>query len=229
MKTMFKKSMCFLKQPIEHHGLSNPCAVEDVRWRERKLEGFSLIEITVAIGIVAFSFISILGLIPVGLNRFHAAIDTSVSKQIFQRLVNEAGQTDYSALVGTNSVVGSTFRSPQGAGNPAVPSIRYFDSQGNEVIPATTGTPHPAEKARIVYWVNTRIMVAPELPGAAAGNSDIAMVTMQVVNNPGNSDLDIKLLESGGANDTAKPLRNLWKSGAGFAVSTHSIMIARNK
>ncbi|MEI6071372.1 MAG: Verru_Chthon cassette protein B [Verrucomicrobiae bacterium] len=126
--------------------------------------GFSLVEVTLAIGIVAFAFLTILGLIPTGLRTFRGAIDTSVSGQIFQRIVNEAQQTDFDTLVATTQ------------------TTRYFDDQGNDV----------ASAGNWIYQVNTRILPSTDLPdGTAGANANLATITVQIAKNPGNAALDL--------------------------------------
>ena len=118
-----------------------------------------------AIGIVSFAFLTTLGLIPTGLKTFRSAIDTSVGGQIFQRVINEAQQTDFDTLVGS------------------VPAVRYFDDQGNELDSGL------ASKA--IYHVNTRILPSTALTttGTAASNASIATITVQIAKNPGNTAL----------------------------------------
>ncbi len=131
----------------------------------RRSGGFSLVEVTMAIGIVSFAFLTTLGLIPTGLKTFRSAIDTSVGGQIFQRVINEAQQTDFDTLVGS------------------VPAVRYFDDQGNELDSGL------ASKA--IYHVNTRILPSTALTttGTAASNASIATITVQIAKNPGNTAL----------------------------------------
>lgn len=112
-----------------------------------------------AIGIVSFAFVGVLGLIPTGLNASRQAMDVSVGSQIAQRVINEAQQTDFSVLT---SATGT---------NP-----RYFDEQGNEV---TAADPH------VIYWVNTQIKPATSIPCTSGTNGSLATVTIQVANNPG--------------------------------------------
>ena len=131
----------------------------------RRSMGFSLVEVTMAIGIVSFVFLTTLGLIPTGLKTFHSAIDTSVGSQIFQRVINETQQTDFDTLVGS------------------VPAIRYFDEQGNELAPSLAG--------KAIYHVNTRILPSSLLTttGTAASNTSLATITVQIAKNPGNAPL----------------------------------------
>ena len=52
----------------------------------RSRAGFSLVEVALAIGIVAFAFVALLGLIPTGLNTFRQAIDKTNETAIVQDL-----------------------------------------------------------------------------------------------------------------------------------------------
>lgn len=140
--------------------------------RLRQRAAFSLVEVTIAIGIVSFAFVSVLGLIPTGLTTFRRAMDVSIGSQIAQRVINEAQQTDFNVLT---------------SGSHSAP--RYFDDQGTEVRPANSASLSASERARIIYWVNTQVQAATSIPyttGTAQLNENLATVTIQVVNNPGN-------------------------------------------
>ena len=187
--------------------------------------GFSLVEVSLAIGIMAFAFVSIFGLLPIGLNVFRQAIDTSVSSQIIQRVLNDAQETDFDQLtLGATGATNETLLAKNTL-DPAKGTVRWFDDQGNE-LPAATGA---------IYHVNTRIMPATTLPKAGTSTTDnknLATVTVQVANNPGNRQL---AFETGGSSDQDKPLRLLW-SGAyqgSTAVTvplvTFSAVVARNQ
>ncbi len=159
---------------------------------------FSLVEVALALGILSFALVGLMGILPVGLSTFHRSTDNSTGAQIAQRLINEAGQTDFSTLVGT---VAST------------PVVRYFDNEGNE-LPA-------ANKSQAVF--NTNLVVTSgtagtALPGGAAAtapNANLATVVVQVAVNPGNRSL------------TAGP-NQLWAATAGVTISTYAANVARN-
>jgi uncharacterized protein (TIGR02598 family) len=51
--------------------------------RHRSL-GFSLIEVAISLGIVAFAFVALLGVMPSGLSSFRTAIDSSNESWIMQ-------------------------------------------------------------------------------------------------------------------------------------------------
>lgn len=129
-----------------------------------------------AIGIVSFAFVGVLGLIPTGLTTFRRALDVSIGSQIAQRVINEAQQTDFSVLI---------------SGSCANP--RYFDDQGTEVVPANASALTTTERARVIYWVNTQVQPSTSIPftsGTSQLNGNLATVTIQVVNNPGNTPIN---------------------------------------
>lgn len=128
-------------------------------------EGFTLAEVALAAALVAFTFLSLFGLVPVGLNTFRASIDTSVTSQIAQRVINDAQQTDFTALVGA-------------ATTPFFQALRYFDDQATEK-PSATGA---------IYQVNVRVTPQTPLPqgATASSNVNLATVAVQVANNPAN-------------------------------------------
>lgn len=185
----------------------------------KRFSGFSLVEVTLAIGIVASAVVVVVGLFPSGMNTFRQAMNASVGGQIAQQLISEAQQTDFDTLRSPNNIpvapdydypVNTTFNKLD----------RYFDDQGGETMVASPGAPSAVEKLKIVYWVRTRVSPRSDLPNLAkvpgAGNPEIvnskviATVVIQIANNPSNQPL---AQEAGTADDSNSPLRNLW-SGA---------------
>lgn len=122
--------------------------------RRNVQRGFSLVEITMAIGIVAFAFVAIFGLVPIGLNTFREAMDTSVRAQIVQRVVFEAQQTDPKTLESRADV------------------LRYFDDEGTEVEPEAS-----------IYTTTMALLSETELPETAI-SQNIMTLTVKVAHNP---------------------------------------------
>ena len=60
--------------------------------------GFSLIEVAIAIGIVAFAFVALLGLMPAGLSSFRSAIDTSNESWIMQGINSMVQATEWKKI-----------------------------------------------------------------------------------------------------------------------------------
>ena len=131
------------------------------RLAARRTRAFSLVEVTLAMGIMSFALVGLMGLLPIGVSTFHNATDSSTGTQIAQRLLNEAQQTDFDQLI---------------AAAPTPLTFRYFDDQGNEVT--------PANKTQAVYYTNLVVVSGTTLPGGTS-NQNLATVSLQIANNPG--------------------------------------------
>jgi uncharacterized protein (TIGR02598 family) len=60
--------------------------------------GFTLVEVTISLGIVAFAMVSLVGMIPAGLSNFRGAMSQTVEAQIVQALSEDIALTDFSNL-----------------------------------------------------------------------------------------------------------------------------------
>jgi uncharacterized protein (TIGR02598 family) len=62
-----------------------------------RVEGkaFTLVEVLLAIGVVSFAMVGILGLIPAGLNTFRSTMFSSVESGIVHQLAGEVQRTDF--------------------------------------------------------------------------------------------------------------------------------------
>lgn len=80
--------------------------------------GFSLVEVTLALGIVAFALLSITGLMSTGLKNFASATDRSTMSRITATLAHDVLNGDFDA---------------------ALSNVRYFSVEGVEVPSAQVG------------------------------------------------------------------------------------------
>ena len=60
--------------------------------------GFSLIEVVLALGVVAFAFVALFGMLPVGLNAFNNSIDSTIESQIAESVMSQLRQAKFSQL-----------------------------------------------------------------------------------------------------------------------------------
>lgn len=115
--------------------------------------GFTLTEVVLALGIISFAFVPLLGLLPLGLDTSRQAIDATIEAQIVQSLGGKAQQTDFSNL---NALTNS---------NPS-----YFDYQGGKT-----------SEGSAIYKVSFDVTNATELPNS--GSTDkLATVTICILN-----------------------------------------------
>ncbi len=113
--------------------------------------GFTLVEVTMAIGIIAFAFIGIFQLLPIGLGVSRQAIDTTIETQIAQQMKTQALQTDFSLLSKLSEL-----------------ETACFDDQGR-----------PTEKSKAVYAAKFLVSNTTALaPGVQSAR--LATVTVHV-------------------------------------------------
>ena len=86
----------------------------------RDLRGFTLIEVTLAVGISAIALVGLLAMIPQGVMTMKRATDTAIEARIHQQLVSEIAQTDWQHR-------GKYDYRAQGG------DVRFFDDQGIEI------------------------------------------------------------------------------------------------
>lgn len=145
---------------------------------------FSLIETALALGIVAFAFVGLMGMLPAGLATFRGAVDTTVGAQIAQRVAADAQQADFDKLV------------PKSSTDFVILETRYFDDQGNEVKQTSLSK---------IYEVRTRASAPgnpdsnspqpsnftslPDSKGTRFHPRDSTILTIQIANNPGGKKL----------------------------------------
>ena len=121
-----------------------------------------------ALGIISFGLLSVIGVMPTGLTALRQAMDMTVESQIVQQITSKTLLTPYSQLSG--SFAGITY---------------YYDDEGTYIQPKDTQT-----KAR--YKVTTQLG-SPTYPGSAsltdatAVPESISTIRIAVVTMPGAS------------------------------------------
>lgn len=155
-------------------------------------KAFSLVEVAMAIGIVAFAFVALLGMLPTGMNTFQKAMETSLTSQIADKIASDLQGADFYTLL-------SEARLPHqnGTGELHAPMPRrYFDDQGTEIV-VQSEPPSAGERRRILYEAVTRISRMPEIPVSFVStityeSSDaLARYQIQVVTNPQGVDVQV--------------------------------------
>ena len=212
---------------------------------------FTLIEVAIAIGILAVSLVALLGLLPAGMNNFRKAMDISTTAQIAQKLLHDMEEAEFDQVVDVTHLPKDpadptnycaphfSFRAPTvgetGNSSNAVSKVRFFTDQGVEVVPPSLNpTSYPDlssalnkdAAATIVYHVNIRIIPRADLPTVSEDASEVAQITIQVARNPGNRKIPIV---TGSDSDPNVPNRNLFKSSTGVTIFTYHSMLGKNQ
>jgi len=132
--------------------------------RIQNSSAFSLVEVTLSIGIVAFGLIAILGLLPSGLQSFRGSIGRTVAAQVAQAIISETKQADFTSL--TNGITYSNYT--------------------QEGILAKTATD-------TIFTAEISVTNQSSVPGTGTTrfiNRSLALVKVRVVENPARAKLD---------------------------------------
>lgn len=119
----------------------------------KRRSGFSLAEVAIAMGIVTFSLVAVLGLLPIGLSSFREANEATIESQIISQISSEVALMPFSKI-------------PE----YAAAGPYYFDNDGRK-----------AEKeADAIFSVHTS-SATPNYPGKPATiNADLVNLQVRV-------------------------------------------------
>lgn len=213
----------------------HPIAAPRPQRRSSAGDGFSLVEVALALGLFAFCFVALIGLLPVGLNTFRSAMDTSASAQIFERIAADAELADFDALLATAETTG-------GVDYLLLP-LRYFDDEGEELL--TDASRDNAKYVALIRasrpgFANPAAHSADHplaLPSAGAkpfDPRDMTALTVQVVTSPGAGNAlalskSLRAAASDGAeNESPFLLSDADAARLNIRVLTRVVLVARN-
>ena len=219
--------------------------------RPDRAAGFTLVEVAIAIGILAVALVSLLGLLPAGMTNFRKAMDTSITAQIAQKILHDMEEAEFDEVIDvthlpkdpadpTNYCAPNfSFRAPAvgetDSNSNRVSKVRFFTDQGAEVIlpslspssyPDLTSSQNKDAAVLIVYHVNTRIIPRAQLPMIGETASQVAQITIQVARNAGNRTIP---LVSAKDDDANTPDRNLFKRSTGISIFTYHALLGKNQ
>jgi uncharacterized protein (TIGR02598 family) len=129
------------------------------RFRQARKRGFSLMEVTIAVAIIAFTCIPLIGMLPAGMKTMRDGQREAVGAEIVRLLTNELSMSNWGD---TNDL--ETWED----------HLRYFDSEGI-----------PLESDDLAVFT-AKIEVGDEttLPGAPYPNPFLKRVTIKVTHKP---------------------------------------------
>ena len=115
--------------------------------------GFSLIEVTIAMAIAAVALVTLMGLIPQGMNTMKEAGDRAIMGRIHQQVMSELQMADFDALE-------TAFR------DGGQPMEIYYDGQGEEMSDSKNqgSVPDERKKGAFEHIYSARISI-PRLNG----------------------------------------------------------------
>lgn len=130
---------------------------------KRSLRGFSLVEVVIAIGVVSFAIVAILGVFPVGLNTGRSAQNetraTQIAQDILASLVSQAPSTYPNCTIRQPATSTASDFTYNVALNAAATYDFAADNDGHLVVPVA-GSNYPFQ---------VTLLIAPDPPGFDVG------------------------------------------------------------
>jgi len=128
--------------------------------KPRKRLGFSLVEIVVAVGIVATVMVALLGMIPTGLNTVNEAAHTMAEIRIAQQILGEVQLTQWQEIDKWET-----------------DGPYFYDLEGNRL--------DSSEQSKVIYTCKVIVDEAAPLPKVKDPNPYLKRVTVKVSNKRG--------------------------------------------
>jgi type II secretory pathway pseudopilin PulG len=144
----------------------------------KQADAFSLVEVVIAIGVIAFAIIAILGVLPVGLTTGHSAQDETRAPQIAQDILNSIASQAQTHYKGSGNwtvtvVQPPTFSYDINLGQAFIQKWLSADYDGTLV---TLDPQNPADVFRHPYQI--RVIVSPDPAGFDVGYA--SQVTVEI-------------------------------------------------
>ncbi len=125
---------------------------------------FSLVEVTLALGIMAFAFTAVFGMLPMGLQTFRDSADKTRSVQIAQRLVADVQQTPFDNLPNLYN------------------TVRYYDIDGEELAASAISDPTDYSYSAQVVPVSSSVSTVNS-GGVGISSARTRMVLVKIAKN----------------------------------------------
>ena len=139
------------------HSLEKPPQLALRKHNANRRAAFSLVEVSLAVAIIAFAFVSLIGLLPAGLQVFKKTTDATNEMRIFTDLTSMLQSTEYEAI-----------DTPQ-SGTDLKTKLFYYDAEGS-LLDSKNGTSSDDETARV--YVAKFIFEKQNIPAATEINYD---------------------------------------------------------
>ncbi len=99
--------------------------------------GFSLVEVALAVAIAALGIITCLGLLPEGLEMSRRTVQLAINSNILEQIIRDAENASWTVLKPAHGLPSSYPMQTDGGGGAAAPLRTLYDSQGSKVEAAS--------------------------------------------------------------------------------------------
>ena len=135
--------------------------------RSRTCSAFSLVEIVIALGVAAFAFVAVLGMLPVGLKTQQASVQQTTANAILSQII-DALRADVRLPPGLASKAEGEWSNLHGHwAAVAVPDNMFFTIDADQTGSVTQGSP-PTAPAAAVYRATITYLAPPTVTTSIA-------------------------------------------------------------
>lgn len=127
----------------------------------KRSPGFSLVEVTMALGVISFALVALVGMLPVGMSNFRQAIDNQTQAEIVQQVASEVQVMSFRDLSDPTAYLTKSEFFP-----------KYFDERGGEV---------EASDPNRLYTVRSQPATNPKLPGASSYAASLLVLNFEIL------------------------------------------------
>jgi len=141
-----------------------------MKMRSSRASAFSLIEVTMAIGIASFGLLTVFGLLPAGLNTTQASIQQTGAGNVVAGIVADLQEAPTAGQIASASAAGKTLSasSPRyginvssASSSPVKITPFYLDEGGTKVTSASSATARYQVNVTIMNPQSTTLPVSP--------------------------------------------------------------------
>ncbi len=145
--------------------------------RRRYPLGFSLVEVVMALSIVAGCCIVMVGLLGVGLTTFNTSQELTISGKIDEQIVSDIEQAGWSGVLQQYFGIPNATASTTWVGTSATPQTSLYDEYGN-LLTGTSSTASPIYQATVTPLTTAGGPASPE--NGNAGSPSLIQFQIQI-------------------------------------------------
>ena len=142
--------------------------------------GFSLIEVIVAMGIVATVMVGLIGIMPAGVESLHDAATTAIQSRIVQELISDAQQSDWNNAAPPPNVAAQ----PKLDDLIGMANVRRYDAQG-ALITTANSVATTSSYATLMEYADTEQYHKAKVLNYTKGYTHLRRVAIYVEFTPG--------------------------------------------
>jgi uncharacterized protein (TIGR02598 family) len=155
---------------------------------QRRMRGFSLVEVALAVAIAAVGLVAVLGVLPTSMASVRDAGNLSAKARIIGEILGELQLSDWGAVSG-NGKTSSEKSSGWNGLDKVIDRRWYFDDQANPISESDSDF-----DSQLSFVARVRLSTDPvSVPGDAAGSSNLKNVQIDIAVIP---DKDFKFSDS---------------------------------